>query len=228
MYFAFRRYTSSLGTLASSSLPTLPRACAPPATLRQFPFASQQSTGIAASVRAPSPPDALSGTTTRYILSCRTLAATRLGPWICPGQGSRTGTPWKGSCRLGTPHSQRFGVVLFGADDGQGARRSCQIGSRRKAARDAVLLRRMVLIRLYTAICYSLSVSFCVLSPLALATGVGGRLACMGEGGGDSRPRVDGTSQFYRTMNLLNYSSTLNQKDKINNKNLDLVHLFWY
>jgi hypothetical protein len=63
---------------------------------------------------------------------------------------------------------------------------------------------------------------------LALATGVGGRLACMGEGGGDSRPRVDGTSQFYRTMNLLNYSSALNQKDKINNKNLDLVHLFWY
>ena len=40
-------------------------------------------------------------------------AATRPGPGTCPGQGSRTGTPWKGSCRLGTPHSQRFGVMLL-------------------------------------------------------------------------------------------------------------------
>jgi hypothetical protein len=137
MYFAFWRYTSSLGTLASSSLPTLPRACAPPATLRQFPFASLQSTGIAASVRAPSRRHPRMrfqirrrGTSHRGT-HVPTPAATRLGPGICPG---------KGSCRLGTPHSQRFGVVLFGADDGQGARRSCQIGSRRKAARDAVLL----------------------------------------------------------------------------------------
>jgi len=40
-------------------------------------------------------------------------AATRPGLGTCPGQGSRTGTPWKGCCRLGTPHSQRFGVVLL-------------------------------------------------------------------------------------------------------------------